>query len=84
MFNRIFPRTIDNTLSGQWLGYWLLVPILLMKLLIAIGSMVVPAEANSTDGIVMSDYPATALQEAIASTALLGLLHLCIGLIGVP
>jgi len=83
MLSRIFPQTIDNQLNGQWLGYLLLVPVLLLKLAIAIGSMVMPAEANSTDGIEMSGYPVTALQEAIASTALLGLLHLSIALIGV-
>ncbi len=83
MLSKIFPQTIDNKLNGQWLGYLLLVPVLLLKIAIAIGSMVMPAEANSTDGIEMSGYPVTALQEAIASTALLGLLHLSIGLIGV-
>jgi hypothetical protein len=83
MLSKIFPQTIDNTLNGQWLGYLLLVPVLLLKIAIAIGSMVIPAEANSTDGIEMSGYPVTALQEAVASTALLGLLHLSIGLIGV-
>lgn len=81
MLSRIFPQTIDNKLNGHWLGYLLLIPVLLLKFMIAIGSMVMPAEANSTDGIEMSGYPVTALQEAIASTALLGLLHLSIGLI---
>lgn len=83
MLSKIFPQTIDNKLNGQWLGYLLLVPVLLLKIAIAIGSMVMPAEANSTDGIEMSGYPVAALQEAIVSTALLGLLHLSIGLIGV-
>lgn len=80
MLNKIFPRTIDNTLNGQWLGFWLLVPLLAMKLMIAFGSMVFPGKANSTDGIDISGYSTIALQEAVASTALLGLLHLSIGL----
>ncbi|MCF6225444.1 MAG: hypothetical protein L3J22_03960 [Xanthomonadales bacterium] len=80
MFNKIFPQTIDNTLNGRWLGFWLLIPVLLFKIMIAIGSILVPAAANSTDGIDMSTYPAAALQEALVATSLLGLLHLAIGL----
>ncbi|MCF6264733.1 MAG: hypothetical protein L3J24_14260 [Xanthomonadales bacterium] len=83
MFNKIFPQTIDNKFNGHWLGFWLLIPVLLFKLMIAIGSMLIPAAANSTDGIDMSAYPAAALQVATTSTALLGLLHLSIALIGV-
>lgn len=83
MLGILFPRVIDNTFRGQWLGFWLLAPVLFVKLGIAIMSMLNPARANGADAIDQSTYSAAALQQALTSTALLGLLHLAIGLFGV-
>lgn len=79
----LFPRVIDNTFRGQLLGFWLLIPVLFIKLGIAIMSMINPGRANSADAIDVSSYSQAALRAGMTSTALLGLLHLMIGLFGV-
>ena len=79
----LFPRVIDNTFRGQWLGFWLLAPVLLLKLAIAVASIIRPDRANAADAIDLSSFSPAALREAMTSTALLGLLHLCIALMGV-
>ena len=81
MLGLLFPRVIDNRFRGQWLGYWLLAPVLLLKFGIAIGSILTPGNANRADAINLSSYSAPALRAAMTSTALLGLLHLSIALI---
>jgi len=83
MLRLLFPPVIDTKFRGQWLGFWLLAPVLLMKLAIAVASMLNPIRANSVDAIDMSTYSPEALRSAATTTALLGLLHLCIGLMGV-
>jgi hypothetical protein len=80
MLGRLFPRVIDNRFRGQWLGYWLMAPILILKFGIAGGSILTPSNAAKADAIDLSTYSAAALQGAMASTALIGLLHLCIAL----
>ena len=76
----LFPRVIDNRFRGQWLGYWLLAPVLLLKIGIAMASILTPRQANRADAIDLSTYSEAALRDAATSTALLGLLHLCIAL----
>jgi hypothetical protein len=80
MLGLLFPRLIDNRFRGQWLGYWLLAPVLVLKFGIAFASILTPRQANKADAIDLSTYSQTALRDAATSTALLGLLHLCIGL----
>jgi hypothetical protein len=80
MLGLLFPRVIDNRLRGQWLGYWLLAPVLLLKFAIAMASILTPRQANKADAIDLSTYSEAALRDAATSTALLGLLHLCIAL----
>ena len=80
MLGLLFPRVFDNRFRGQWLGYWLMVPVLCLKLGVAMASILTPGQANKTDAIDSSSYSAAALRDAMTSTALLGLLHLCIGL----
>lgn len=83
MLRLLFPSAFDTKFRGQWLGFWLLAPVLLLKLAIAVVSIVMPAKANGADAIDVSTYSEAALRDAATSTALLGLLHLCIGVIGV-
>ena len=83
MLRALFPPVIDNTFRGQWLGFWLLAPVLFLKLAIAVGSLVAPRQANSADAIDLSSFSPAALQAEATSTALLGLLHLAIGLFAV-
>jgi hypothetical protein len=82
MMGLLFPRVVDNRFRGRRLGYWLLAPVLVLKLAIAIGSILNPRGANAADAIDLSTYSDAALREGVMSTALLGLLHLCIGLFG--
>ena len=81
MLGLLFPRAIDNRFRGQWLGYWLLAPVLILKFGIAIGSILTPGNANKADAIDLSTYSQAALRDAMTSTALLGLPHLAIALI---
>ena len=81
MLGLLFPRVIDNRFRGQWLGYWLLAPVLLLKFGIAMASILTPRQANKADAIDLSTYSEAALRDAATSTALLGLLHLCIALL---
>lgn len=80
MLALLFPPVIDNRFRGQWPGYWLLAPALLLKFGIAAGSILNPRQANKTDAIDLSAFSEAALRDAATSTALLGLLHLCIAL----
>jgi hypothetical protein len=82
MLGLLFPRVIDNRFGGQRLGYWLLAPVLFLKIGIAVGSILTPGASNKADAIDLSSYSEPALRAAMTSTALLGLLHLCIGLMG--
>lgn len=81
MLGLLFPRVIDNRFRGQWLGFWLLASVLFLKIGIAFGSILTPRQANKADAIDLSTFSHAAMRDAETSTALLGLLHLCIGLI---
>ena len=83
MLRLLFPPVIDNKFRGQWLGFWILAPVLFLKLGIALGSLLAPGNANKADAIDLSSFSPAALQAETTSTALLGLLHLAIGLFGV-
>ncbi len=78
MLGLLFPRSIDNQFRGQRLGYWLMIPVLVLKFGIAVASILTPGNANRADAINLSTYSQAALRDA---TTLLGLLHLSIGLI---
>lgn len=83
MLRLLFPATIDNKFRGHWVGFWILAPVLFLKLGIAAGSLLTPANANKADAIDLSSFSPAALQAETTSTALLGLLHLAIGLFAV-
>jgi hypothetical protein len=83
MLNILLPPVIDRTFRGQWLGFWLLAPVLFVKLAIGAMSIVSPERAHSADAIDVSSFSEAALREAMTSTALLGLVHVFIGLMGV-
>ena len=80
MLDLLFPRVIDNRFRGQWLGLGLLGLVLLLKIVIAVASILAPRSANAADAIDLTTYSAAALRGAMTSTALLGLLHLSVGL----
>jgi hypothetical protein len=83
MLHLLFPPAFDNTYRGQWAGFWLLAPVLFLKLGIALAALIAPERAHQADAIDLSTYSAAALQEANLTMALLGLVHLCIAVMGV-
>ena len=40
MLGRLFPKQMDNTYRGHWLGMWLFVPIVLLELVIGTNSII--------------------------------------------
>jgi len=84
MFDRVLPRSVDNTYRGQKVALWLLGLLTLMKLVIGVNSIINGAAVMTTaDGIALSTYPAAAAQNLVALWALLGLAHMFTGVLGV-
>jgi hypothetical protein len=84
MLSRIFPRQFDNVFRGHWLGLWLFVPIVLLKMVIGVNSIISTRTVASTaDGIPLDSYSAGAADAVVALFALLGLFQLLIALLGV-
>jgi len=84
MFSRIFPKQIDNTYRGHWLGIGFLAVVVLMKG--TQGAMSVFNTRNvltTADGIPLDSYGAAAGETVIALTALGGFCLLVIALLGV-
>ena len=83
MLNRIFPKAFDNVFRGQWLGLWLFVPIVLLKLVIGTNSIVSAREvAASADGIPLATFNAAGADAVVSLFVLLGLFQLLLGLLG--
>ena len=82
LLQRLFPEQIDNVHRGQWAGFWLLTPILLLNLAIAAGSVFTPANAIRADALDLTGFSPAAIREVVASTALLGWMALCMVLLG--
>ena len=82
MFDRLFPKQLDNSFRGYRLAIWLFVPIILLKTVIGVNSIVMTRQvASSADGIPLDSYGAAAAQAVIALFALLGLWQLILALI---
>lgn len=82
----LFPKTIDNVYRGSWLAVWLLAPVLLLKLFMAVNVMGlnplidVRRIITGADGIPLDTY-ASEVQELIIfnyATWGLPLLLLCV------
>ena len=83
MFEKIFPRQIDNTYRGARFALWLLAPIVLLKLMIGANSILnTRSVAITADGIPLGSYDAAGAQAVVSLFALLGLFHLLLGLQG--
>lgn len=84
MFERIFPRQIDNTYRGHWLGKWLFVGVVLARLAIGINSTFnARFVAMSADGIPLDTYGNAAADTVVAIFALSGFLFLLSSLLGI-
>ncbi len=82
MFGRLFPTQLDNNFRGWRLAIWLFVPIVLLKAVIGVNSIIMTRQvASSADGIPLDSYGAAAAQAVIALFALLGMWQLILALI---
>ena len=83
MFNRIFPKHLDNRASGHWLATWLLIPIVLVRAIIGFNSMVFSRSiATTADAIPLDTFGPDGAEAVISLFALLGLLTLLFALLG--
>jgi hypothetical protein len=82
MFDRVLPRSIDNTYRGQTIALWLFGLLTLMSLVIGVNSIVNGHVVMTTaDGIPLSAYPPDAVRTFVALWALLGLSRIVVGLL---
>ncbi len=57
MLNRILPEQIDNNYRGHKFAFWLLIPLVLLKLLICLVAIFAPdGGAQSADGIPLDTF----------------------------
>jgi len=81
MLGRLFPRQFDNIYRGQAVGLWLFVPIMLIKALQSVESVInTRTTAINADGIPLDSFPPAAANEIVIMFALLGLYLLVIPL----
>jgi hypothetical protein len=83
MLNQIFPQRIDNTYRGHPLALWLLIPVVLMKTGIALGTIFNGrAAAQSADGIPLDSFGAGGAAAVVALFAIWGLAQLVFSVLG--
>jgi hypothetical protein len=84
MLNRIFPAEFDHCYRGNKIAYWLLIPILLMKTVIGINSIVIGRTvAQSADGIPLDTFTAHGAEAVVSLFALWGLSQLMLCGVGI-
>jgi hypothetical protein len=82
MLSRIFPRQIDNAFRGHRLGVWLFAPVVALKLVIGVNSILHTRDvAMGADGIPLDRLGAGA-DEVLSLFALLSLSNLMLALLG--
>ena len=83
MLNRIFPAQFDNAWRGSRLAIWLLIPILLLRTVMGVNSVLFTHKiATSADGIPVDTFGPAGAQAALALFALLGFYLLTVPLLG--
>ncbi len=84
MLERILPAQIDNTYRGHRLALWLLIPVVVMKTGIALGTIFNGRNAaQSADGIPLDTFGPTAVQAVVALFAIWGLSQLVFSVLGI-
>jgi len=79
MFDRIFPRSFDNTYRGHPLGLWMFVVIVLFKALQCVNSIVLTRMVmTGADGIPLDRFDAAGAETMLALFTLLGLYLLAV------
>ena len=82
IFNRLFPRRIDNTYSGSKIALWIFGLIVAVRIMQSV--MIIfngPSTVQSADGVPLETYPAAAAQTILALFALSSINRLIIALI---
>jgi hypothetical protein len=76
MFEKILPRTIDNTYRGHRAGLLVFGALLFMRLAMSVGSMFNGvATLTTADGIPLASYSPAAARTIVALFAIVGLNH---------
>ena len=82
MLNRIFPERIDNHYHGHKFAFWLLFPIIFLKVAISLVAVFAPdGGAQSADGLPLDSYGAGGADAVISLFAVWGLSQLLLGLL---
>ena len=77
MLNRLLPEQIDNIYRGHKFAFWLLIPLVLLKLLISLVAIFAPdGGAQSADGIPLDTFVSGGAAVVISVFALWGLSQL--------
>lgn len=83
MFERLFPRQLDNNYRGHWLGKWLFVGVVLARLAIGVNSTInTRFVAMSADGIPLDKYSPAAADAVVALFGISGFFLLLLSLLG--
>lgn len=89
MFNRLFPRSIDNVYRGRWMALVFFLPVLAMKAIIGVNiaglNPYVTTERilKSADGVPLDAWPADAVDQVVFSSAAWGVVMLMLCLLAV-
>lgn len=84
MLERLLPRTIDNVYRGHRLALWLFVPVVALKMAIALGTIFNGrTSARMADGIPLDSFGAAGAEAVVALFAIWGLAQLVFGALGV-
>ena len=82
MWQRLFPKSIDNQYRGHPAGLWLFIPITFVNLVISLVAIFArDGGAQSADGVPLDTFGPAAADAVIAVVAVLGLAHLLLVLL---
>lgn len=84
LFDRLLPRTIDNTYRGSRIALWLFAVVLLMRIAMSINCILNGYSVASTaDGIPLDTFPRAAAQVVVSLVGSWGIAQLAISILGV-
>jgi len=74
MLNRIFPGQFDNTYRGHWLGLWLLIPVMIVKGVQSVDTILLTRlVAEGPDAIPLDNFGAACTETVLSLFALMGM-----------
>ena len=83
MLNRIFPKQLDNTYRGHWLGLVLFLLVIALRATQGINSMVITRSViTGADAIPLDTFSQPAANTLVAVFALLGVSSVMVSMIG--